>query len=202
MKLTDEQEEMVREFVESHELKLKTLSDDIIDHLCCVLESELGKGKQFDEVLHNAMEELAPNGIVDHQRKTFYLLNSKRIIGMKRLTYITGFIGSASLAAGVAFKLLHLPGATPLFMIGYLVFLLIFVPLLAFDRFKVSIARNLSDKWKIILGVIASVLLGFAGLFKIMHYQGADVLLMLGFLVFVVGFLPFLFFTMYRKSVS
>lgn len=41
MKLTDKQEEIVRTSVNAQRLKLKTLCDDVIDHLCCVIESEL-----------------------------------------------------------------------------------------------------------------------------------------------------------------
>jgi hypothetical protein len=55
---------------------------------------------------------------------------------------------------------------------------------------------------KIILGVTASIILGLAGLFKIMHLQGADTLLLIGAIVFALGFLPFFFFTMYKKAVA
>ncbi|MEM9718226.1 MAG: hypothetical protein AAGA10_03190 [Bacteroidota bacterium] len=202
MKLSEEQEEIVRKYVEEYNLKLRTLSDDIIDHLCCVLESELGKGKSFDQVLHDAITELAPQGIIDLQRKTFYLLNSKRIIVMKKLTYLTGFTGSISLTSGAAFKLLHLPGADQLFMLGYIVFLLIFVPLLAVDRSQASTTKSQSERWKIILGLTSSIILGVAGVFKLAHFQGAHLLLMSGIIIFAMGFLPFLFFTMYKRSVS
>ena len=202
MKLTGAQEEMVRKYVEAQELKLKTLSDDIIDHLCCVLESELGKGKPFDQVLDDAMAELAPNGIMYLERKTFYLLNSKRMITMKKLTYSLGFIGCMALTGGATFKLLHLPGANQLFMTGYLIFLLAFIPLLALDRFKVSMVNAQPERFKIILGVISSILIGLAGVFKITHLPGDHLLLMSGLIVFAACFLPLLFFTMYKKSVS
>ncbi|MGB3466976.1 MAG: hypothetical protein WBA74_16975 [Cyclobacteriaceae bacterium] len=202
MRLSEEQEEYIRKYVDGHDLKLKSLRDDIIDHICCVLENELEKNESFDEVFQDAVAELAPHGIFDLQNKTFYLLNSKRIKLMKKLTYLTGFIGSVSLTGGATFKLLHLPGANELFMIGYLIFLLVFIPLLAFDRLKVAIDTNRFDKWKLILGVISSVAMGLAGIFKVFHLQGADTLLMAGIIIFATGFLPFLFFNMYKRSVS
>lgn len=202
MKLSDVQEEAIRQYVIDHSLRLQPLSDDIIDHLCCVVESELGKGKSFEEILRDASAELAPNGLNELQHRTIFLLNSKRIILMKKLTYIMGFLGSVTLALGITFKLLNLPAANELFMVGYLLFLLVFIPMWAVDRFKVSIVRALSERWKIILGVTSSVILGFAGLFKVFHYQGAALLLMLGTIIFVFGFLPFLFFTMYRHSTT
>lgn len=202
MKLSEAQEARVRSYVDDHQLQLRTLSDDIIDHLCCVLEHELGKGKPFDQVLQDATVELAPHGLKDLQRKTLYLLNLKRITFMKRLTYVMGFLGSVSLTTGVTFKLLHMPGANEFFMIGYIMMLLIFVPLWAYDRFKMSGAPSTLAKWKIFLGVASSGALGMAGIFKMMHLPGANFLLLSGVFIFATGFLPFLFFNMYKESVS
>ena len=120
---------------------------------------------------------------------------------MRVLMYLIGFIGSVSLTIGVTFKLLHLPGANTLFIVGYLTVCLVFIPLLAFDRLKTAAAKVLSERLKIILGVISSIILGLAGLFKVMHLQGADWMLIIGVVVFVLGFLPLFFFSLYQKSI-
>jgi hypothetical protein len=202
MKLTDQQEEIVRNCVDAQGLKLKNLRDDVIDHLCCAIESQLRKGKAFDQLLQDAMAEIAPNGLIDLEHKTIFLLNSKRIIIMKKFLYLIGFIGSVTFTAGVTFKLLHMSGGNELFIAGFLIILLVFIPLLAFDRYKVAISGALSERLKIIFGVSAAVITGISGLFKLLHLAGAAWLLLLGAFVFVAGFLPFLFFTMYKKSVS
>ena len=202
MKLTSDQENTIKAFVDAQGLKIKTLRDDITDHLCCVVESQLGKGKSFEDLLDRAIIDLAPNGLIEIQHKTIFLLNSKRIIFMKKLIYLIGFIGSITLTAGVTFKLLRMPYATKLFTIGFLTILLIFIPLIAIDKYKVSLSKSISMKLKIILGVTASIITGLSGLFKVMHLQGADLLLILGAFIFGFGFLPFYFFTMYKKSVS
>lgn len=41
MKLTTYQENAIVNFVDAQGLKLPTLRDDVIDHLCCAVESEL-----------------------------------------------------------------------------------------------------------------------------------------------------------------
>tara|TARA_R110002050_G_scaffold69815_4_gene150982 strand:+ start:2154 stop:2762 length:609 start_codon:yes stop_codon:yes gene_type:complete len=202
MKLSPEQESIIENFVDAQGIKIRTLRDDLIDHLCCVVESELGKEKSFEQLLDEALEDLAPKGLTEIQHQTIFLLNSKRIIAMKKVLYLTGFIGSITLTAGVTFKLLHWPFANVLFIIGFLSLLLIFIPLLAIDRYKVSLSKAISVKTKIIMGAVAAIITGLSGLFKMMHLQGADLLLMLGALVFAFGFLPFYFFTMYKKSVS
>lgn len=202
MKLSPEQESIIENFVLAQGIKIPTLRDDLIDHLCCVVESELGKEKSFEQILDEAVKDLAPKGLQEIQHQTIFLLNSKRIIAMKKVLYFTGFIGSLALTAGVTFKLMHWPWANVLFIIGFLFLLLIFIPLLAIDRYKVSLSKAVSVKTKIIMGAIAAIITGLSGLFKMMHLQGADLLLMLGAFVFAFGFLPFYFFTMYKKSIS
>ncbi len=202
MKLTAEQEERIHAFVDAHGLKIKSLRDDLVDHLCCVLESEGEKGRSFDERLQKAIDELAPKGLSELEQKTLFLLNAKRIRIMKKGIYLLGFLSAFVLTAGVTFKLLHYPGANTLFISGFLMLLLVYVPLLAFDRYKVAIAKALSERLKIILGVVSALIIGLSVLFKLMHLQGANWLLLLGAFVFAAGFLPFLFFTMYKKSVS
>ncbi|MBW1295558.1 hypothetical protein [Aquimarina litoralis] len=200
MKLNEEQENRIETFVDEQGLKLTSLRDDILDHLCCVVESDLKTGKTFDQSLKDAVLDLAPNGLIDLERKTFFLLNSKRILMMKKLMYLIGFIGALALTTGVVFKILWYPGANMLLMTGFLILLLLFVPMVTIDRYKVAIAKNLSERLKIILGCISAVIVGLAGLFKVMHWMGAEFLLLAGGLIFAVGYLPFLFFTMYKKS--
>ncbi|GAA0726583.1 hypothetical protein GCM10009430_33710 [Aquimarina litoralis] len=202
MRLDEEQEKRIEEFVDKQDFRLVSLRDDILDHLCCVVESDLRAGKTFDQSLKDAVFDLAPNGLIDLEKKTFFLLNSKRIIMMKKLMYLIGFIGSLTLTTGIVFKLLWYPGANMLLMTGFLVLLLIFVPIVTIDRYKVTIAKNLSERLKIILGCVSAVVVGLAGLFKVMHWMGAEVLLLAGGLIFAVGYLPFLFFTMYKKSLA
>lgn len=202
MKLTSAQETKVQDFVDAQGLKIPKLRDDLVDHLCCVIEFEIEKGEPFEDLLNKAVADLAPNGLIEIEHQTMFLLNAKRILAMKKVMYFIGFIGSLSLTGGVTFKLLNMPAANQFFMVGYLTLLLVFIPLLTFDRYKVAIARALSERLKIILGASAAVISGLAGLFKILHLQGASVLLMAGAFIFAFGFLPFFFFTMYKKSIA
>src|SRR5699024_4518737 len=125
--------------------------DDLIDHLCCVDESEMKTEESFQPLLNKAMSDLAPNGLIEIESKTVFLLNSKRILIMKKLLYATGFIGSISLTVGVTFKLLSMPYGYELFTVGFLTLFLVFIPLLALDRYKVAISKAISEKMKIIL---------------------------------------------------
>ncbi len=116
--------------------------------------------------------------------------------------YLISFIGSVTLTAGITFKLLSYPGANVLFIIGFLTFLLVFMPLYAIDRYKVAISKTISERLKVILGLTAAIITGLSGLFKLMHLQGTQILLLAGAFIFAVGYLPFFFFTMYKKSIA
>ena len=103
---------------------------------------------------------------------------------------------------GWCFGMMHWPGARELSISGFMGFIFVYVPLLAFDRYKANIRWMLSDKLKFILGSISGLLMTIAIAFKILHLPGADQLLLSGTGLFTFGFLPFLFFTMYKKSIS
>lgn len=200
MKLSEEQIEVLALFLQSGGIRDGALFDDLLDHLICATRIEMKRGKSFESAMQKSVEELAPNGLQDLEAQTRYLLNSKRIIIMKKLMYAIGFIGAASLSFGSLFKLMHWPGANIMLLSGIILFLLVFVPLWAIDRYKVEISKALSTRLKFIGGVTSAVLVGLSVIFKTLHLQGANVLLVLGVLTFVFAFLPFLFFSLYKKS--
>ncbi len=83
MKLSVEQVAVIRKQVEQSGIVNETLRDDVLDHLCCVVEIKLSKGKDFNLAFQEASLELAPEGLVEIQRETVFLLNSFKIIRMK-----------------------------------------------------------------------------------------------------------------------
>ncbi len=121
---------------------------------------------------------------------------------MKKIMYSIGLISSMSISLGWLFRIMHWPGGFQLINYGFLVFALVFVPMFAFHQFKISINKPVSEKLRIILGVSSGLVTCMAVFFKIMHYPGPDNLLLAGGVLFIFGFLPLLFFTMYKKSIS
>src|SRR5690606_35265648 len=126
----------------------------------------------------------------------------QKIIRMKKIMYAIGFISTVSISLGWLFLVLDWAGGRQLFNAGFLAFLLLFLPLLAIDRYKVNLRKALSEKLRIVLGFSSAFIIGIAIGFKYLHLQGADILLIAGMLMFTFGFLPFWFFNMYKKSIS
>lgn len=202
MKVSAEQVAIIRKQIEQSGILNEMLRDDVLDHLCCVVEIKLSKGRSFDQALQEASQELAPEGLVEIQRETVFLLNPQKIIRMKKIMYAIGLITSIGMTMGLTFKILHMPGADELFNLGFFGFTLLFLPMITIDRYKQNLHRALSERMRLILGFLSAVLIGISVLFKIFHRPNADVMLLIGIAIFSFGFLPFLFFSMYKKSVS
>ena len=121
---------------------------------------------------------------------------------MKKVMYVIGLLSAMAFVAGWSFRILHLPGAEELLGYGFLGFVFIFLPMIAIDYFKVKIHRALSEKLKFWLGFSSGIILAISTIFKFLHLQGTSLLFVIGMGLFIFGFLPFLFFTMYKKSIA
>jgi len=202
MRLSPDEVAIVRQYVDQSSINIESLRDDVLDHLCCVVEIEIERGKSFDTALQAALRELAPDGLDEIQRETVFLLNSTKIIRMKQVMYLIGFLSAISFSLGCTFKILDWLGAEELIIYGALAFTFLFLPMLIVNHFKVKLKSAMSERLKLVTGFLSAIVICLAFAFKIMHLPGADQLLILGTLIFSFGFLPTLFFTMYKKSVS
>lgn len=200
--INDEQIEFIEAAIAAGNVRSKELRDDLLDHMCCLVEIEMKRGLSFDQAYQKAFLQTSPNGYGEIQNETLFLLNYNKIVNMKRLTFISGFVLSLAFVLGALFKIMHWPGANIMLFGGTFGLAFIFVPLLLVNRFKGEVHTVLSERMKWILGSVSIILLAVATIFKIMHLMGASALLTLAFLVFGFGFLPFLFFRMYKQSVE
>ena len=199
--LKDEQLEQIRQDIERSNLSIPMVKDDLLDHFCCTVESKMGEGHTFESAYHSAWKKICPNGLDEIQEETLYLLNAPKIIIMKKVMYSIGLIASICISLGWLFKTLDWLGGDQLFVYGFLGLVFIFLPMLAIDRYRASVGRAMSEKLKIVLGFSSAIITGLSVIFKLMHLQGASIMLILGMLLFSFGFLPFLFFAEYRKAI-
>ena len=121
---------------------------------------------------------------------------------MKKIMYIVGLASAISMSMGLVMKSLHLAGSQELTIYGFLTFVLIFVPMATIDRFKVQIQSTFSDRLRIIMGIVSITLISLSVLLKIFHMDGANLAVLAGAIFFSFGFLPALFFNMYKKSIA
>lgn len=202
MKLSRDQVCLISQMVEESAVSLPTLKDDLIDHLCCVIEVKLEAGISFEVALAQALKEVAPHGLDAIQSQTVYLLNPPKVMFMKKIMFVIGFLSAIAVSLGWLFVTLRWPGGKELFNAGFFGLLMVFIPMMGIHRYKVVMGKGLSDKVRILSGSVSSFIVGLSLVFKVMHLQGADVVLIVGVSLFTFGFLPFLFFNLYRKSAS
>ena len=200
--ITDQQIDFISNEIEKANIKNQMLRDDLVDHMCCLIELDIKKGLSFDQAYQKAFLQTSPNGYEEIQTETLFLLNKNKIIIMKRITYLSGFIFSLAITFGGMMKLLHLPGAAVLLFGGITGFAFIFIPLIVINQLKGSLNQHLSERFKWVFGALSIILVLMGALLKILHLPGAMITLGIGVLFFGIGFLPFLFFRMYRQSIE
>ena len=176
------------------------LKEDLIDHFCCVTEDEIRKGNEFKEAYDKAYHNICPNGFEEIQKETIFLLNSKKILIMKKLLYLFGFIVVISFTTTILFKLMHWPGGSILLLASSIILVFALLPLLFINFYKQEISKVFSNKLKYVLGYLGVSLLIVSIIFKWQHWPGAAWALILSVLIFNIGFFPILFFKMYKKS--
>lgn len=200
--IDDKYVDQIIERIDKSNIRRKELKDDLIDHFCCLIEMDMKKGMDFEQAYNRAYEQTCPNGFDEIQRETVILLNYKLLLIMKKVTFLSGFIFSATFTIGAGLKVLHLPGAGVLLVLGMAGLVGIFLPMLIINHFKRNLKTLMSEKIQWILGSLSISMMTMGSVFKAMHWQGAGMLLSLGILLFVFGFLPVLFFKLYRQSLQ
>jgi hypothetical protein len=121
---------------------------------------------------------------------------------MKRIMYLIGLLASMSMTLGWLFKYLNWKGGADMLTYGMICFLLLFLPMLAFNSYKMTLGIALSEKLKIFLGFSGAIVTGLGILLRTSGMQYGSILVVIGTLLIAFGFLPFLFFRMYRKSIE
>jgi hypothetical protein len=201
MTLSEKQLEQIRKEVDKSNLSIVTLKDDLLDHLCSEIETKMEAGKSFEATFMEALHELAPEGLRQIEIETMTLLNSKKYIPMKMIMFLIGCVCSMCISMGWLLKFLNFaPVGNMLFGLGSFVFLIVFLPMLAIYHFR-SADKSTSEKIRFVTGISSIIIVGIAILARLMRMPGANEVMIIGLVIFTFGFLPFLFFTMYKKSV-
>ena len=200
MKINDKHIELIQDTIDNSSIESQEMRDDLVDHFCCAVEIYMKRGSSFETAFARARNDISPNGLNEIQRETIFLLNANKIKIMKSIISGTGLIFSMTMSLGFLFKVMHWPGANILLISGTLGLGLIFLPLLTTYHYRQKAHQLMSEKMKTILGLVSGVLFSLSVLFKQLHLMGANVLFVSSMVIFTFGFLPFLFFRMYRKT--
>lgn len=201
-KLTDEQIDFIVTQINNSQIESSELREDLVDHFCCVIEEYIKQGMNFEKSYNKAYQIVCPNGFDEIYQETILLLTSKKIIIMKKLLYLIGFITTIFLTTSFLFKALHWPFAGLLLLISAFLLILVLLPLIFLYFYRKQFSEYVSYKLKYLFGYLGVALFLTASLLKVFHWPGSGVLLVLSVAVINFGFLPFLFYRLYKKTVE
>lgn len=180
-KLSAEQRLYVRTFLTGQGLTFNPLLEEMLDHVSSDLEERMQEGLSFEEALHQMKNDIPANHLQNIQTETMETIN-KRFSLSRTLS-----IGALALMfGGVIFKILHLQGASELLLLSFAAmagsFLSGTVSGIYFHKEKKGALRILS------LGA-ATMLLMIGYAFRLMHWPGADAIVIVGVIVSLGSFL-------------
>jgi hypothetical protein len=190
--LTDEQIAFILNDIRRNGIELEELQLDLLDHICCVIETELTPEKNFEEVYRSILPRFYKRSLREIEEETQLLLTFKNYYTMKKIMIISGTFSAFTVLIGSLFKVMHWPGAALLFVLAIALFSFIFLPILSVIRIKEHTKTN--DKIVIIAAAIFGSAISLAILFKVMHWPFATLLWTSALAILFFIFLPIYFF--------
>jgi hypothetical protein len=195
--LTESQVAYIRRDLCEQGITNASLCEDLVDHICCLLENEGIDKCDFELKYREIIKQFSKNSVTEIQEETELLLTYPNFYTMKNVMIKSGIAAAILIVIGSTFKLAHLPGASAAFILATLLFSFVFLPIFFVVESAKSSLRG--TKWLIGLGALFGILFCLSTCFKVMHWPGANLLwrLALGELIFL--FLPVYFMTNYKK---
>jgi hypothetical protein len=176
----------IKEKLAVAEVSHESLSIDLVDHICCMIEERLEQGFDLKMAEEDVFKELGAVQLKSIEIETKRLTQNKFI--MKKRTKIIGLIALGLIVTGLLFKLLHLPGSGILWGIGILMAAFGFFLILMIDSF--SYEKSSSKRINTVIGYLGAatliVGLGFAYLswpYSVYLAEGGGVLLLVYFIL-------------------
>lgn len=123
---------------------------------------------------------------------------------MKKIMNVIGLLSAMAATMGICFKLLHLQGNMFLTTYGVLVFSLVYVPWQVAAWHKANPDSTRLEKVMLLFALLYGVITGAAIIMALSRFDSnlVQYLFFVGAIFFSFGFLPLLFFKLYKKAVA
>lgn len=201
VQLTDKQVDIISQRIVSGGVDNLGLQNNLLDHYCCFIETEMDKGVDFDTAYKIAFKAITPNGMHEIQDELFFLLTFKKQVSMKRIIYGSGFLAAFAISMGIMFRTMHFPGANVFMCVGFLA-LIVVSSALVVNAMRHLHAHSLSYNVRTVVGFLSAMLISVGTIFKILHFPSANVQIVLGMSLLNFIFMPMFFYHLYKQSLS
>lgn len=190
MTLSPLQVDLIKGDIRQNGIELKDLQDDLLDHICCILEFEGNESSPFEEVYEKVKATCFPDGYREIQEQTNYLITQKYNT-MKKVMNTIGIASSAVLMLGSVMKIQSMPASNELILFGVIGLTLGYLPMLLILTLKQS--DMLLSKIRNVSGFLGAETFIVGVFFQVLHLPGGSELLLLGIGIILMIFLPLLF---------
>ena len=196
--LSEEQIDFILRDIKSRGVEMEDLQVSLLDHICCIVESELEPDGDFESFYRKTILRFFKKELREIEEETILLLTFKNYYAMRKTMIITGTASVVGFIAGSFFKIMHWPGANMLLLLGIATASLIFLPLF----FILKTRESDSGRDKIVLGIgtFFGMLISISTLFKLLHWPYANVMWITSLGILFFGFLPVYFFSGIRRA--
>jgi len=194
--LNESQIERIADTVSNSNIASEELKEDLIDHLCCIVEDEMSKDKDFETAYQTAMQRFCPNGLNEIQNETVFLFTSKSKRRLDIALYISGLGALTGALATVVMKMLHLPFAQLIFLASVCVVFFALLPVIFIRAFKKMPGKRRIPffGFKGVLIYAGATLVIVSAVFRLCHWPGAGIFILLAILFIYLAMFPLFFF--------
>jgi Ca2+/Na+ antiporter len=197
VKVSDEQVDFILHEIEARGVTIEDLQWNLLDHMCCIIEHEMSEKDDFNEFFKRLLPRFFNDNLREIQEETELLLTFKHFYAMKKTVNISGLLAAILTLMGSVLKVFHLPGASICFVLGIAFFSLIFLPLMIALKFRDEGTKT--DKLVLSFGFLVGIITSLGFLFKLMHWPGANMLMLSGLVSFTFVYVPIYFFSRIRR---
>lgn len=197
VRVSDEQVDFILQEIEARGVTIEDLQYNLLDHMCCIIEDEMSETDDFDQFFQRLLPRFFNDNLREIQEETELLLTFKHFYAMKKTVNISGLLAAVFTLTGSVFKVMHWPGAGVAFVLGIAIFSFIFLPLMIALKFRDEGSRT--DKLVLSFGFLVGIIASLGFLFKLMHWPGANMLMLSGLVSFTFVYVPIYFFTRVRR---
>lgn len=189
--------ERIKADLVSQGLSYESLLDDLLDHICCLVEESMATGKDFESSYKQVIASIGAKRLPEIQHQTMLNLD-KKFQRMKNFTYIFGLSSAILTILGSFFKRMHWPGAGMMLTVGMVLIVLVFLPLYFISNHREQSERK--NPVYAIVGYLTIALLLTGATFKIMHWPGAGMMLYVSVGFILIGFIPLYVVNVFQRS--
>jgi hypothetical protein len=195
MALNEKEVSLIEADVKNAGLIISVLQEELVDHVCCEVETLMSGGKDFTEAYTIVKNKVNIGTLQSIEKNTFLLIDKKYAL-MKLFMKISANISLAFIAIGTLLKIYGLLGANIILVAGFAILCVVFIPSLIYSFRKDHVNKFLFK----ISALTGSIAFACGILFKAMYWTGGNMLLVLAYALFLLVSLPALLIDISKHS--